>query len=240
MRIDGDFKHTVEKLAHSHIAQTSFDISTPGFAIRFVHRLDYATSGVLLLGLGRHAAGVAAAQFEARDVRKCYLALVHGRVEAGPVGFLTFDEAIADTVPPGYCMTVGTSEQPGRASLTRCFPLACGVYQGADVTKVRLEPRSGRRHQLRVHCAHAGFPIVGDASYIEDDAAYFEGGFVPPRMMLHAHELRLRIPERGAKIYGRKSALREAVPALFVTQDPFREGELDGLSFCEDGVGQGG
>lgn len=241
VRMDGDFTHTVEKLVLVYIKSLGFDVEAAkkeaGFGLRFVHRLDYATSGVMVVGLTRHAAGVAATQFERRKVKKCYLALVHGHVEIpkrGHVdddGALTFDQAIADTKPPGYRMIVGTADNPGRASKTKCYPLAYGSYNGATVTKVRLEPHSGRRHQLRVHCAHAGMPIVGDATYIEDDSVYFkDADFVPPRMMLHAYELRLSLPESKNKLHGRKSGLRSAVPMHFVTKDPFSEEALECLT----------
>lgn len=241
VRMDGDFTHTVEKLVLAHIKSIRFDIEAAtketGFGLRFVHRLDYATSGVMLVGLTRHAASVAATQFERRTVKKCYLALVHGHVEIAKQchsdddGALTFDQAIADTKPPGYRMMVGSPDNPGRASKTKCYPLAYGSYKGAAVTKVRLEPHSGRRHQLRVHCAHAGMPIVGDATYIEDDGVYFEDAhFVPPRMMLHAYELRLSLPEPNSKLHGRKSGLRSAVPMHFVTKDPFCEETLEDLT----------
>lgn len=244
VRIDGEFTQTVEKLVLSYINSLGFNVQDAkrktGFGVRFIHRLDYATSGVMLIGLTRKAAGVAATQFEKRTVMKRYLALVHGHVAA--VGkqsacrdkdkaFLTFDQAIAETDPPGYKMTVGTPANPGRASLTKCYPLANGSYKGAPVTKVLLEPYSGRRHQLRVHCANAGMPIVGDATYIDDDSLYFnDPDVLPPRMMLHAHELILSLPPADERLYGRKSGLRNAVRQQFVTADPFCEENLEGMS----------
>lgn len=235
MRIDGDFEHTVEKLILRYMRSISFDVATPGFRPRFVHRLDYATSGVLLVGLSKHATSVASSQFERRDAKKVYIALVHGVVKRERV----FDAAIADTVPPGYRMTVGSADNAGRKSLTKCVPVGWGRYHGARVTKVRLEPWSGRRHQLRVHLASAGTPIVGDATYIEDDAVYFKKVFIPPRMMLHAMELRIRLPERGKVLYGRKSGLREAVDMVFNGGDPFVEEEVEGLVLNEGEANSG-
>lgn len=243
VRMDGDFTNTVEKLLLACIKATEFDVEAAkketGFGLRFVHRLDYATSGVMLVGLTRHAAGVAATQFEKRTVQKRYLALVHGHVEAtrnasstnDGEAFLTFDQAIADTQPPGYRMMVGSSDNPGRASKTKCYSLAYGSYHGAPVTKVLLEPHSGRRHQLRVHCANAGMPIVGDATYIDDDSLYFEDpDFLPPRMMLHAFELHVSLPPSNERLHGRKSGLRNALPKRFVTSDPFSEDTLEYLT----------
>lgn len=224
VRIDGAFTHTVERLALAHLAGGP----DARARVRFVHRLDYATSGVLLLGLSRPAAGVAAAQFEARSARKAYVALVRGAVP----GLCALARPIADAVPPGFRMAVGGPGNPGRDARTAVRPVAWGTYRGRPVTKVRLEPHTGRRHQLRVHCAHAGWPIVGDATY----GGEAEEG--PPRMMLHALELELRLPHPGRQLYGRKSALREAEPAAFVTEDPFVEARLEGLRlerFAEGG-----
>lgn len=229
VRMDGDFHHTVEKLVLHHMHTIRFDTTTDGFRPRFVHRLDYATSGVLLVGLSKHAAAVAASQFERRDVKKVYIALVHGVVAEKRV----FDAAIADTVPRGYRMTVGNAENAGRKSMTECVPVGWGTYHGARVTKVRLEPWSGRRHQLRVHLAAAGTPIVGDATYIERDEVYFGDGFMPPRMMLHAEQLRIRLPERGKVLHGRKSGLKEAVDMAFDGGDPFVEGKIEGFVLKE-------
>lgn len=230
VRMDGDFQHTVEKLILHYMHTIGFDTTTEGFRPRFVHRLDYATSGVLLVGLSKHAAAVAASQFERRDVKKVYIALVHGVVTEQTV----YDAAIAETIPPGYHMTVGSGENVGRKSMTRCVPVGWGTYRGARVTKVRLEPWSGRRHQLRVHLAAAGTPIVGDATYIERDDVYFGDGFLPPRMMLHAIELRIRLPDRGKALHGRKSGLKEAVDMVFNGGDPFVAGEIEGLVLNED------
>lgn len=245
VRIDGEFTHTVEKLALSYIMSQGFDVekakTETGFGVRFVHRLDYATSGVMLIALTRKAAGVAATQFEKRSVKKRYLALVHGHVGDhievvadmdNRKRFLTFDQAIADTKPRGYKMVVGSPGNPGRASLTECYPLAHGSYKGAPITKVLLAPQSGRRHQLRVHCSHAGMPIVGDATYIDDDSVYFKDPTVlPPRMMLHAFELHISLPPPQEKLYGRKSGLRNAIQQEFSTVDPFSEKTLEGLFF---------
>lgn len=227
VRMDGDFNHTVEKLTYHYLRQVD-NTEIPGFALRFVQRLDYATSGVLLIALSKIAAGVAATQFERRDVKKEYVALVHGHVQL-PSGeeSILIDQPIANGLPEGsYHMTIGYAGNEGRASRTKCTPIQYGHYREAPVTKMRLQPESGRRHQLRVHLAHYGCPIVGDATYAEreDDTAF--GQFIPPRMMLHAKRLELRLPDD--KLYGRKSGLRTARPFQFETEkDPFDE--LDGL-----------
>ena len=73
----------------------------------------------------------------------------------------------------------------GQAS-TEVEVLARGTYRGEPATKLLLRPKTGRRHQLRLHCVALGHPIVGDATYGGDTES--------PRMMLHAHTLALPTP----------------------------------------------
>lgn len=111
--------------------------------------------------------------------------------------------------------------ETGRASFTQCEALNYGSYHSATVTKVRLTPTSGRRHQLRVHCAKAGVPIVGDATYIPNEFAYYTERHVPPRMMLHAHTLHIRLPPADAPLRKGKRALDGALHMQFCARDPF-------------------
>lgn len=230
VRMDGDFEHTVEKLALKHLKLVD-DVNVSGFAPRFVQRLDYATSGVLLIALSRTAAGVAATQFEQREVRKEYVALVHGHVERpSDDGSIVIDAPIADGLPKGsYHMEIGGQENRGRPSRTVCTPVQHGLYFGAPVTKVRLQPESGRRHQLRVHLAHRSWPIVGDATYaIRQDCKAFPK-MIPPRMMLHAKCLHVRLAV--GQLYGRKSGLKTAQPFVFDAGDPFVS--MEGLALWD-------
>lgn len=86
----------------------------------------------------------------------------------------------------GFKMAIGTPANPGRRALTQALVLRHGKYQGAPVTLLRLCLHTGRRHQIRLHLTHAGFPIVGDATY--GDATADEH---VPRMMLHSQVLQL-------------------------------------------------
>ncbi|XP_063225590.1 RNA pseudouridylate synthase domain-containing protein 1-like [Bacillus rossius redtenbacheri] len=156
----------------------------------FVHRLDYATSGVICVALNKRACSDATACFSARRARKYYVALVRGHVAWESA---RMDEAIgADGREGGgsgsHRMCVASSphcESPRPAS-TRAVVAQRGLYDGAPATKLLLRPITGRRHQLRVHCASAGHTIVGDYTYSDrTDVA-------PYRMFLHA--LRLVLP----------------------------------------------
>ncbi|KAG6587229.1 RNA pseudouridylate synthase-like protein [Phytophthora cinnamomi] len=105
-----------------------------------------------------------------------------------------------------FRMQVGTeTNTTAKQSTTIAFVLGHAMYNGAPVTKVLLRPLNGRRHQLRLHLAHHGFPIAGDATYgsQEDDA---------PRMMLHAWRIWLR---------GRPTDQKKFGDLYFESPDPF-------------------
>jgi 23S rRNA-/tRNA-specific pseudouridylate synthase len=104
-----------------------------------------------------------------------YRALVFGHV---PSGIISINAEIApwngpvEIVPRGregqdvdFRQSVGTASNPGKPSQTRVACLECGYFLGHAASRVALFPMTGRRHQLRVHCLHAGFPIIGDGSY---------------------------------------------------------------------------
>lgn len=107
-----------------------------------------------------------------------------------PVAYVFDDPIVEPKGKVAFRMQIGEratydSVRGGKASTTIAFVLGHGTFAGEDVTKVLLRPLSGRRHQLRLHLAHHGFPILGDATYgPEDDDAQ--------RMMLHAWKLWLR------------------------------------------------
>ena len=161
------------------------------FGFRHVHQLDYATSGVLCVGLNKKAAGAAAKLFAARLVSKLYLALVDGHptwertsCELGvgedakdPRGFLMATEGAAGCTNP-------------LAARTEVVVVARGWLRGRPVTKLLLRPQTGRRHQLRVHCKALGHCVVGDTAYSGDRTS--------ERMMLHAWRLRLPLPKARA------------------------------------------
>ncbi|CAN8074107.1 unnamed protein product [Agarophyton chilense] len=195
----------------------------------FVHRLDYATSGALLMALNRRAAAFAAKQFETRSVSKSYVALVHGHV---PRSVQHVDARVAAN-DGDFRMRLSAM---GRAASTKVTVEAHGTWRGRRVSKLRLTPTSGRRHQLRLHCALLGAPIVGDATYgAPHETALFHGR-APPRMMLHAALLSLRLPATAAPLPSRARlrrvhvALRGSRPfALCAGEDPFEPRRLPEL-----------
>ncbi|MBV8605135.1 MAG: RluA family pseudouridine synthase [Pelomonas sp.] len=137
-----------------------------------VHRLDQATSGLLLFARTPAAQREFSADFAARRVAKRYVALVTGELADRGVCELPL---IADW--PRRPLQKVDAER-GKPSTTRW----CVVARADGITRVELEPVTGRSHQLRVHLQALGCPMLGDTLY---------GGAAAPRLMLHASWLRL-------------------------------------------------
>ncbi|OQA45151.1 MAG: tRNA pseudouridine synthase C [Chloroflexi bacterium ADurb.Bin325] len=156
-------------------------------------RLDADTSGVLLFSARPEANRALAAAFEGRAVRKVYLALVMGRPRQ-PEGVI--DAPIARDRDGRYRAT-SARDPRGRAARTRYRILAARSETGRSTGATLLEviPETGRSHQIRVHLAHIGCPVVGDPLY--DAAAQ---GLSFPRLCLHAWQLALPHPATGEPI----------------------------------------
>ena len=145
-----------------------------------VHRLDRDTSGVMVFGMTAHAQRHLSMQFEKRLVKKTYVARVSGRV-AEKSGKIDLPLIVDWSNRPLQKVCYET----GRSAFTEWVRLKVGYGE----SRLRLMPKSGRSHQLRVHCLAIGHPILGDPLYAPEIADGY------PRMMLHAEELRLNHPE---------------------------------------------
>lgn len=148
-----------------------------------VHRLDMATSGLMVFARGAEIQRRLSQMFRERGVEKRYEAVAAGSLmpETGEVGF-----PLAADWPNRPLQKIDM--QSGKPSLTRYRLLA---YDAATNTShVELEPVTGRTHQLRVHMAAIGHPILGDALYGDAASA--------PRLLLHATSLRFAHPLTGA------------------------------------------
>lgn len=156
-----------------------------------VHRLDMDTSGVMVFALSPHAQRHLGQQFERRVVKKTYVARVWGAVE-GDQGEI--DLPLCVDWPNRPLQHV--DHENGKPAQT-----TWRVARREDgTTRMRLEPRTGRSHQLRVHMLELGHPILGDPLYAKGDALDF------PRMMLHAESLKLRHPDGGKHFQFRAKA----------------------------------
>jgi len=147
-----------------------------------VHRLDMDTSGVMVFGLTPHAQRHLGLQFEKRQIKKTYVARVWGQMaeKTGEVDL----PLIVDWPNRPLQMVDHENGKPAQTEWRV-------MRVGEDETRVRLYPRTGRSHQLRVHMLALGHPILGDPFYAKGPARDF------PRLMLHAESLRLRHPDGG-------------------------------------------
>ena len=145
-----------------------------------VHRLDRATSGVILFGKSSEVARNLQAQFQDGVVSKRYVALARGHVRDA----ITVDHPVP-------------KDEGGERvdAVTDLFPLAHGQCQPRDVTWVEARPRTGRFHQIRRHLKHLSHPIIGDSNYgkgpLNREFAKLHG---LNRLALHASELHVQHP----------------------------------------------
>lgn len=153
-----------------------------------VHRIDMATSGLILMARGAAMQRSLSQAFARREVAKRYVAVVAGRPQARPGadGWSVIDLPIAADWPNRPRRVI--DQAGGKASLTRWRVLALE----RDRTRIELEPLTGRTHQLRVHLQALGHPILGDLLYAPPAVAA-----ASPRLLLHACCLKLADPVTG-------------------------------------------
>jgi len=150
-----------------------------------VHRLDRDTSGVMVFALTPHAQRHLSQQFAGRTARKSYVARLSGLLDP-KTG--TVDLPLIVDWPNRPRQMV--CHETGKPAQTDWRVMR---YEGRS-TRVRLIPRTGRTHQLRVHMMALGHPILGDPLYASGAARDF------PRMMLHSEELRIKHPDSGKSL----------------------------------------
>jgi tRNA pseudouridine32 synthase/23S rRNA pseudouridine746 synthase len=147
-----------------------------------VHRLDRDTSGVMIFAATPHAQRHLGLQFEKRQTKKAYIARVYGRLEPKDG---TVDLPLIVDWPNRPLQMV--CHETGKEAVTDWKVLKATDEE----SRVRLFPKTGRSHQLRVHMLALGHPILGDPFYAKGEA------LAHPRLMLHAEDLRLRHPDGG-------------------------------------------
>ena len=179
-----------------------------------VHRIDRETSGILVLTKDRTTCAHLISQFAERKTEKTYLAIVHGHIREKE-----FQVDIPMGRSPRSLITIKMFHIPeskgGLTALTRFKVRKLFERDGKKYSLVECFPKTGRQHQIRVHLAHAGYPIVGDKLYslTEDEAiAFYESGgahtlspemearLVLPRHALHAAGIRFLNPHTGKKV----------------------------------------
>ena len=149
-----------------------------------VHRLDMCTSGLLVFARGADMQRRLSRLFRERRVKKCYIAMVAGRVG---ISIGEVDLPLSSDWPNRPRQKVNFSG--GKSSLTRYRVLSHDAPM--NTSRVELEPVTGRTHQLRVHMSAIGHPIIGDALYGD------EAGENAGRLLLHSSLLGFTHPLGG-------------------------------------------
>jgi 23S rRNA pseudouridine955/2504/2580 synthase len=160
---------------------------------RLVHRLDRDTSGVLVIARTRLAAMKLSEAFRARETKKTYWALVKGVPAKREDKISTW--LAKEQTPDGDRMRVVRHGEKGADHAISYYRV---VEQAArSLAWLEMEPYTGRTHQLRVHAAHIGHPIIGDPKYFEADTNWEFPGGIQNRLHLHARRIRIPHPDRG-------------------------------------------
>lgn len=177
---------------------------------RLVHRLDKDTSGVLVLARSAKAATALTRAFAARKAHKVYWAVVRGRptLEVGKI------EAPLAKLPGAHGTEMVRVDYDCGASATTFYRTIEAL--GKQAAWIALYPKTGRTHQLRVHCRLMNTPILGDVKYgFENaDAALF-GGQASLKMHLHARGIRLAHPDKSKGILEIYAPLPEHMKKTF-------------------------
>lgn len=147
-----------------------------------VHRLDRATSGVMICAKTPEALKKLQRQFAQRKTKKTYFAVVSGTFKQ-PEAIIDMPVARNPKAPATFRV-----DSNGKSAVTHYRV----VREDDKRSLVELKPETGRTHQLRVHLSHLGHPIVGD---------YMYGGEPNKRMLLHAHSLEITLPDSERKVF---------------------------------------
>src|SRR5690606_20977500 len=177
------------------------DLSGIGGVLRpgIVHRLDRDTSGLLVVAKNDAAHRALSAALKRREMRRIYIAAAWGHL---PEDRMVVDAPIARSRTDRKRMAVLPDGRPARTRLRRL-----ARWRAADLLQVELE--TGRTHQIRVHLAHIGHPVVGDATYGANAERGISGpdrrwavelARRVPRQFLHAARLRFRHPRTGQEL----------------------------------------
>lgn len=183
-----------------------------GLRIFPVHRLDRATSGVLIFGKTSEAAGRLGEQMMDKSVTKKYLAIVRGwPPENGTIDYALDDPDSGKGRLPAvtHFMRLGTSEIDAPIGLR---------YKTARFSLMEAQLETGRRHQIRKHFAHLNYPVIGDTRHGDvKQNTYFREVFGMKRMLLHAVSLEFRHPYFESQTVVRAPVDAEFERALGIT-----------------------
>jgi 23S rRNA pseudouridine1911/1915/1917 synthase len=175
-------------------------VGEPGFSPKgqelersgVVHRLDKETSGVIILAKNQTAFEHLKSQFHDRLAKKEYRALVYGPVRER---WGTIDKVIGRS-PSDHRKRLAGSHAKGalREAVTDWECIGTGRYKDENFSYLKLMPKTGRTHQLRVHLKSISRPVVGDTLYAESEMRQ-SSNLGLERMALHAHKLQIILPD---------------------------------------------
>ncbi len=158
---------------------------------RLVHRIDRDTSGILVVARTRGAAMELTKAFRERDTQKHYWAIVKG-VPAPHEGRIS-TYLVKEQTPDGDRMRIAKHGDEGADHALSYYRVIDQVAQ--NFAWLEMQPHTGRTHQLRVHAAHLGHPILGDPKYFEHDTNWEFPGGVQKRLHLHARRIVIPHPD---------------------------------------------
>jgi 23S rRNA pseudouridine1911/1915/1917 synthase len=156
-------------------------------ALHVVHRIDRATSGLLMFAKTKRAELGLAAQLRAHSLARSYLCVAHGRVASHRI-----ESHLVRDRGDGLRGSTTRRDQ-GKRAVTHVEALR--ELRGATLCRIRLE--TGRTHQIRIHLAEAGHPVVGEPVYLRD---YRGSVLASPRLLLHAATLGFDHPVTGDRV----------------------------------------
>ncbi len=155
-----------------------------------IHRLDRATSGVLIFGKNKEGASLLSEQFRAKKVEKQYLGIVRGFVEEEA----TIDYPLAKEKWLPKKEAISHYRKLNQTEIQE--PI--GRYQTARYSLVEVQLETGRRHQIRRHFSHLRHPIIGDKKHGDvKHNSYWRDNFGISRMLLHAQHMQFNHPKTG-------------------------------------------
>lgn len=179
----------------------NFDFETtkdPLLRDGIVHRLDKETSGILLIAKTAQTFEELQRQFKDREVEKTYVALAHGRVEPesgvinAPIGRLPWNRERFGVLPEGR-------EAETRYKVIKILLSYSDKKKTEELSLLKLYPKTGRTHQIRVHLKHINHPVVGDSFYAGRKTARNDRKWCP-RLFLHAQTITFTHPITDEKI----------------------------------------
>ncbi len=159
--------------------------------LHVVHRLDKDSSGLLLFARTRTSERALQMQFRKRQVSRIYLCLAHGRVESG-----TLESRLVPNRGDGLRGSAPRGSPEGKPAITHVRVLR--RFASASLCEARLE--TGRTHQIRIHFAESGHPLVGERVYIRDFQSKGGKPIPSPRLLLHAASLAFDHPAEKRRI----------------------------------------